>query len=360
MNNYQIPYNGNLEWIHSNTIFFTRHGSKAFGTNIETSDDDFKGVCIPPKNYFFGFDKFEQVESFKPDIVIYDIRKFFKLAADCNPSIIEVLFTDESDHMIVTPLGRELLDNKNMFLSKKVKFTYSGYAISQLQRVKKHHHWHTHPMVEPPSRSDFGLPEKYIIKKNELEAAESAVQKQLDKWNTTFLDELENGMRTELLNKFHNILTDMKLHDDAQYAAAARKVGYDESFIHMLQLERQYKGKMNEWDQYQEWKKNRNPARAELEKKYGYDCKNAYHIVRLVRMCREILTTGNVIVKRPDREELIAIRNGLWTYQQLIEWVEKEDKELEELYYSSAILPKSTDKIKIDELCIKMVENYIL
>jgi hypothetical protein len=88
------------------------------------------------------------------------------------------------------------------------------------------------------------------------------------------------------------------------------------------------------------------------------NCKNAYHVIRLIKMAREIMTTGKVIVKRPDREELIAIRNGSWTYEQLIEWVEKEDKELEQIYYSSTFLPKSVDKSKIDELCIKLVEEF--
>jgi hypothetical protein len=53
---------------------------------------------------------------------------------------------------------------------------------------------------------------------------------------------------------------------------------------------------------------------AEDEVKYGYDCKHAYHFVRLIRMCKKILTTGKVIVKRLDLDELLHIRNGSWTY----------------------------------------------
>ena len=95
-----------LKWIEDGTVLLVRHGSHAYGTNTETSDEDFKGVAIPTKEYFFGYThKFEQAElkAPDPDAVIYDIRKFFNLAASCNPNIIEVLHTDPADHFIVTP-----------------------------------------------------------------------------------------------------------------------------------------------------------------------------------------------------------------------------------------------------------------
>src|SRR5690606_23784901 len=112
-----------LSWITKGTCLLVRHGSHAYGTNVATSDEDFKGVCIPSKEYFFGFTKrFEQAElkAPDPDAVIYDIRKFFNLAADSNPNIVEVLHTDPSDHFIVTPIGQKILDNKDLFLSKKI------------------------------------------------------------------------------------------------------------------------------------------------------------------------------------------------------------------------------------------------
>ena len=133
---FQIPYRGNLPWLRDRTILYVRHGSHAYGTNIATSDEDFKGVAIPPPEYFHGFLKtFHQAETRihkdkkraekadkehdgdveaseeivgepnDPDAVIYGIQKFFKLAADCNPNIIEVLWTDPSDHLIKNPFG---------------------------------------------------------------------------------------------------------------------------------------------------------------------------------------------------------------------------------------------------------------
>ena len=76
-------------------------------------------------------------------------------------------------------------------------------------------------------------------------------------------------------------------------------------------------------------------------------------------MCREVLTTGKVIVKRPDREELLAIRNGAWTYEQLIEFAESEDVALNELYNNTNVLSKIPDKAFLDKLCIELVEEFL-
>ena len=76
-------------------------------------------------------------------------------------------------------------------------------------------------------------------------------------------------------------------------------------------------------------------------------------------MCREILTLGKVIVKRPDAEELIAIRNGAWTYDQIIEWATREDVALTELAKTSQ-LPNTPDRAKIDALCIDLMDDFMM
>lgn len=102
--------------------------------------------------------------------------------------------------------------------------------------------------------------------------------------------------------------------------------------------------------------KNRNPKRAALEEKHFYDTKHAYHLVRLIRMCKEILETGRVIVKRPDREELLFIRNGGWTYEQLIEYANTINRQLDEICAKSAI-PDRPDMKFIDNLCMEIIES---
>lgn len=353
----------NLKWLRDGTIFLTVHGSHCYGTNIETSDIDLKGIAIPPKEYFFGFNRrFEQAIFKDPDAVIFDIRKFLDLAKDANPNVIEILFTDPSDYIIVHPLMERILENKHLFITKKVRWTFSGYAISQLKRIKLHHCYLQHPPDHKPTRAEFDLPEHTLLPKDQLMAAEALIQKKMDCWNFDF-EELPRDRRLELQENIHGVMMEIAggsiyLDSEKLYKPAAAACGLDSNIIGLVAKEKRYKSKIREWQQYQEWKQKRNPVRASIEEKYGYDCKHALHLVRLIRMCAEILETSKVIVKRPDAEELVSIRNGAWKYDELIEWAEVQEKNLERLYAES-VLPREPNVNRIDELCIEIVERHL-
>jgi hypothetical protein len=348
-----------MPWLADRTILLTLHGSHAYGTSLPTSDYDLKGVAVPTAPYFLGFNKvFEQAESKDPyDTVIYDVRKFCNLAADCNPNIIEVLWTEPSDYLVLTQQGEELLSHRKAFLSRKAKHTFSGYALSQLKRINTHYKWLVAPPAAPPTRAEYGLPERTLIPADQLAAAQAAIKKQLDSWELD-LSALAPSQIQHIESQLSSFLEDQIKND--RWILAARNIGYDENFIMLLDRERQYNGRMKEWQQYQNWKATRNEARASLEAQFGYDTKHAGHLVRLLRMCREILTTGEVKVKRPDAQELLAIRHGAWKYEELVEWAKKEDEALSAMEKQCSILPKSPDREAIDKVCVKIVESMLL
>ena len=264
-----------LSWLPERTVLLVRHGSHAYGTNNAASDEDFKGIAIPPKEYFLGsHNRFEQAElsAPDPDAVIYDLRKFFVLAADCNPNIIEVLHTDPSDHFLVDPIGEIILENKDNFLSKKIKFTFSGYAVAQLKRIKTHRRWLINPPQTPPTRLEMGLPEKTLIPQDQLMAADAEIRKELDKYQFDFMEHASDGEKVQLKSMISSMMAELKITSDAEWISAARRVGLDDNFIYLMQKEREYAGKKREWDQFKNWERTRNKARAQLEAKYGYDC----------------------------------------------------------------------------------------
>ncbi len=346
-----------LPWLETSTVFLTKHGSHAYGLNTPTSDLDLKGVAIPPVEYFTGFSKtFEQAQSTEPDCQIYDIRKFFKLAADCNPNIIEVLWTDPDDHLSIDIIFSPLLDYRHHFLSKKAKFTFSGYAISQLKRINTHYKWLRNPPKTKPQRSDFNLPEHPTLPKEQLGAVNALIQKKIDSWQLD-LDGLPQSKINAVQQQLEKFLEDYYTAQylPTQYEVAGKVLGLD-NFVEIAKLEREYNAAITGWHQYQDWLKTRNETRAALEKNYGYDTKHAMHLVRLMRMCEEILTQHVVVVKRPDREELLAIRNGAWTYDDLITWATAMDSKMNMLYQEST-LQKSADINKLDELCQRAVER---
>jgi uncharacterized protein len=354
------PFRSSLPWLAERTIYLTRHGSQAYGTSLPSSDLDVKGVAIAPAPYYLGFlQRFEQAESHEPDVVIFELRKLMSLAAECNPSLIEVLWTDEEDHLLVTPAGRELLDARAAFLSRKARHTFAGYALSQLKRIATHHRWLTLPPQAPPTRAEHGLPERTLLPKEQLLAAESAIHRKLDEWEVD-LEPLDEAGKISFRAKVARLFAELSLaSDETRHRAAGRTLGYDDNFLLLLDRERAYRARQREWEQFQSWQKNRNPARAALEAKFGYDTKHALHLVRLMRMCREILSLGKVIVKRPDREELLAIRAGAWSYDQLVSWAQSEDEALGELARTSP-LPHAPDRPALDALCVRLVERALV
>lgn len=357
-------YRGNQTWLQDRTVFLTRHGSHAYGTNGPDSDEDIKGVFMAPKEYVLGFDTIRNIDEgwrhgpYPLDCALFDLREYVKLAIQNNPNILELLFVDESDWLYVTEPWLEFVANRDKVLSVNVKHRYCGYAVSQLKRIRAHRKWLLDPPKKKPEREDFGLTAHVVIPKEQREAYEAVMLKTVENWQVDYAC-LDDATRINLLNKQAEALADMQLAKEDQYVAAGNKLGLGNEAMETLKKERGFKDAVNQWQQYQTWLRERNPTRAALEAKFGYDTKHGLHLVRLMRQARELLTTGKLLVKRPDAEELKAIRHeGTWSFEQLEEWGLKQDKELDALMTSSP-LPRRPDRAAMEDLTIKTVQTYL-
>lgn len=360
------------------TILATVAGSRAYGMAVETSDVDMKGIAIPPKKYRIGYlhrfeqaDKASHIQNFYSYLndeekravderglegSVYDIRKFFKLAVDNNPNILDLLFCRDSEVKYSTAVGDKLREHARDFLSTKSRFTFAGFALSQLKRINTHREWLLSPPTHRPTREEFGLTIEPKFNSEQLQATMASIKKKLDSWEIDYGD-MDQAGKIYVQNQIALHLAEQRLASDEKFAAACRTLGYSENFIYLLQKEKEYKAAVTHWKQYQDWKKNRNPQRAAMEKESGFDRKHASHLVRLYRMCLEILEKSEVNVWREDAEELLSIRNGAWSYQDLMDFVEKQEPLLD-VAYKASTLPKRPNLKKLDKLCIKLIEEF--
>lgn len=111
-------------------------GSHAYGTSQEGSDIDFRGVTLNLPSDLLGMTQFEQYTHEHTDTVIYSFNKIIRLLLECNPNTIELLGLEEDQYLIRKPLGQLLVDNRELFLSKRAIHSFGGYAGSQLRRLQ--------------------------------------------------------------------------------------------------------------------------------------------------------------------------------------------------------------------------------
>lgn len=132
-------------------------GSHSYGMATETSDLDIRGVyCAERKYHTPFFNNYELSVPSLEDAKLYEIAKYLKLYTEGNPNILESLWVSYEDIILDSPAYRELRLQREKLLSAKVAFTFSGYAVSQLNRIKGHGRWLSNPQpVDPPRQATF-------------------------------------------------------------------------------------------------------------------------------------------------------------------------------------------------------------
>jgi hypothetical protein len=94
--------------------------------------------------------------------------------------------------------------------------------------------------------------------------------------------------------------------------------------------------------------------RAALREKYGYDVK--YHVVRLIGEVEQILTEGDIDLRR-NREQLKSIRRGEVPQEDIRRMYAEKERDLEKLYHSSK-LPWAADEAAIKTLLLQCLEEH--
>jgi uncharacterized protein len=111
-------------------------GSRAYGLDEPGSDIDRRGFYLPPAELHWSLGEVpEQLEDEAEQECFWEAQKFLTLALKANPNVLECLYTPLIEH--ATPLAQELVDMREIFLSKMVYQTYNGYVLSQFKRFEQ-------------------------------------------------------------------------------------------------------------------------------------------------------------------------------------------------------------------------------
>ena len=358
-------------------IFECISGSQAYGTNIATSDTDYRGIFKHEIKDIVTFQGYpQQISDEKQDITYYEMGRFFNLAADVNPNIVESLFTPADCIKICTLAMQKIIDNRHLFISKKAKHTFGGYAFAQIKKAKGENKWINRPITEKPNREDFcwfidvsdylhfsetikTFPGMYMsdIKQFPFRPVKLSEHKVIDlsKHNIAGLERVPNVYRMyhygwdKDTNKLNGVFKNGQI--------VCSDIPKDDEWTKFVGLliynEQEYEKAMKDYHNYNEWKKNRNEARwiHQESGELDYDCKNMMHCIRLLLSCINILNYGEPIV-RFTGEQLVFLRDvraAKFPYETLIKYAEDLIAHLDSIYESSTI-PHSTDVNKIDEL----------
>ncbi len=98
-------------------------GSGVHGTAVDGQDDrDEMGICVEPPEFVIGLRRFEQyIFRTQPeggrsgpgdlDLTVYSLRKWVRLAAQGNPTVLLPLFVPPEHTFEITEIGEELRAN---------------------------------------------------------------------------------------------------------------------------------------------------------------------------------------------------------------------------------------------------------
>ena len=372
-------------------LFETIVGSQAYGTQTPTSDIDKKFVYILPMDSILGTGYVEQINVNK-DYVGWEIRRFLELMGSNNPTVLELLNSPEDCIVSKHEIFDLILAHKDDFITKVCKDSFGGYARQQIKKAKgldKKQNWEK----DKVTRKDV-LDFCYVIK-----GGKSIPWKT---WNSGKYDEKFCGVVNvpnardvyavyydseaelchsekydeEIRNGYKQALKSAGMPMGLGYKGLVKTgEGANAAESNQLRLSSIPKGEKpicniiynkdgytmhcKDYKEYQEWLENRNETRYVETKEHGQriDGKNMMHCMRLIRMAQEIGRGEGIIVRRPDAQELLAIRRGEVDLGELIAMADQAIEEMDSIFDNSN-LPSKLNSGIIDALLVTIRREF--
>ena len=382
-------------------------GSHMYGLNTEKSDVDLRGIFAISHEDFFNR-RVEQLSDDKNDTMFYELGRFITLLKNSNPTTLELLFAPEDKLIINSDIYSMIRNNKEMFISKKIALTLSGYAHAQIEKATgQNKKWHLY--------EDFaiGVDKLRYLLHNSL-VTRKEVMSILPQNIVDFIGEEttekeypylhESWIKDKDINKLHypklqdyiyRLSPDGKVEkwidvfgnikgcasQMSNTSNVYRIFSGDEDFINnekMVMWLTMFKPEdyvvgiaivyhdsfltdKKRYSQFWQWVENRNKERwkDQLGGNIQYDAKNMSHCMRLLKSCVHFTQTGEIKVAwdGDDRQEFLDIKNGNYPYEELLKKAKALDKYCQK-WYNETDMARSINQEKVDRFVYGLYNNY--
>ncbi len=357
-------------------IFKAIVGSHSYGTNVEGSDIDIKGVFVQsPEDVLIN--GYREQETVNKDEVYFELKRFIDLCCKGNPTVLELLYSPKDCIQYQHPVWKMLVEHRDKFLSKACKYSFGGYAYSQISKstgLDKKMNWEKDRVVRKtpldfcyvidPDSHFKSLPLQTYLKRENKDQKYYGLAA-IDHFRFTynmFYDHVEEiGMhnnRNPNPWKFKGIVQDINESNDVSTSDIP---SYCKRDTVMYFNKDGYQEHCKDYKSYTEWLEKRNVQRYVDIEGHGQkiDGKNMLHCCRLLEVGTEIANGKGIVVRRPNADFLKKIRHGKFDLKHIQQMCESKMKEMDAAYDSEECrLPHSADRGFFMQLLVKMRQKF--
>ncbi len=307
-------------------------------------------MFVAPSSFLFGLDHIEQVSDERGDEVYYELGRFVELLLKNNPNALELIAMPEDCIQYQHPLFRML--EPRLFLSKLCLRTFGEYAMGQIRKARGLNKKIVNPQPEQrKALLDFcfvpegqgSIPVVDWLKGRGFHARDCGITAVQHAPGAFAIYHGEPGYRG---------LVSPKDPDSLVFSS----VPFEASPIGWMHCNTDaFQAHCKAHREYWEWVANRNEERFQTNADHGrgYDSKNLMHTLRLLDMAKEIAEEGELKIRRPNRDFLLKVRSGEFTYDALVSQADEKLLAIQEAFERSS-LPEAPDRDRLNETLIEI------
>lgn len=341
---------------HKLILFEAVSGSRAYGLDTPESDTDIKGVFYLPRRLFYGLDYIPQVSNETNDIVYYELGRFIELLLASNPNTLELLASPPECVRIRSPLMDAF--KPEWFISQACRQSFAGYAYGQIKKARGLNKKIVNPI--PPVKKTV-LDFCHIVSGAQTVPLAEWLQQQGFRQQEIGLSNINHARH--LYAVFHDS-DGLKGYRGIMQKEEANNlllgsIPPDETPLAYLSFNQDgYSSYCREYASYRQWENERNETRYSGTQAHGqgYDAKNMMHTFRLLETALDIARHGEIRVRRPNREALLAIKRGEFAYDTLTAQAEALMQQVDALFAQSA-LPEHVNRDTALAALVKVRED---